>query len=366
MYQQFLRITTRLLDRHAFQNDDELSLHMMSLVAGGFCLVVHAFLFFIFGLYRMPFLICLNAFSMAVYALIFYLIQKHHYISVGLIISAEVTLYATISGALNGIDNYIIGYYLLVVVMQVMVPYGGIRLRMGIILSIFACASGVLFFGVFGTVPMPFTGGLKQLLTIVNVYILLSGTMVELFTGNIVRSIIAQVNAERIEILSNQAHTDAMTGLYNRRYAAIYFGKLKQGGSDLPRCVAMLDIDDFKRINDSYGHACGDEVLKYLSSFLREHLRRSDVVFRWGGEEFLVVLENADEFVAFRIVEKIRAELAATDIPTSQGIRHVTVTIGTAVLDPNDPSGSIEKSDQNLYVGKRGTKNVTIVSQTAQ
>lgn len=361
MYLRLQKYMARRIERHSFQNDDELSLYIMSFVASAFCFAVHVFLLTLFAFHLVPSLIYLNIFSIAVYVLLFYLLRKRRYILIGLLLSAEVMLYATVSGILHGIHNYIIGYYLLVIVMQVMVPYGSARLRTGVVLSTLACASVTLFIGVSRPPQVPFAATLNGVTTITNVYILLIGVMVELFIGNIVRAIVAQVNAERIRTLSAQAHTDALTGLYNRHYADRYFGDMIHSEAPVVGCVAMLDIDDFKEINDAYGHACGDEVLVFLADFLRSNLRKTDILFRWGGEEFLIVLENAEPQAAYRILNKLRGELSATDIPTSKGIRRITVTIGIAALNQTDPYASIDHSDSNMYKGKRGTKNVTVM-----
>jgi diguanylate cyclase (GGDEF)-like protein len=168
------------------------------------------------------------------------------------------------------------------------------------------------------------------------------------------------MNNHLIRDLSDQAHTDSLTRLYNRRYADLYFARLNKEISDKIYCVAMMDIDNVKAVNDTYGHAVGDEVLCFLAEFLRNDLRKSDLIFRWGGEEFLIMLQGVDLPTAGRILDKLREKLSDTDIPTTKGNLRITVTIGVAVMDSYDPEACIEASDQGLYRGKRGGKNIVI------
>jgi diguanylate cyclase (GGDEF)-like protein len=163
-----------------------------------------------------------------------------------------------------------------------------------------------------------------------------------------------------MKTLSAMANTDPLTGLFNRRYAETYFTDILNTREGVPYCVAMLDIDDFKRVNDTWGHACGDEVLVFLAGFLTASLRRSDLIFRWGGEEFLMILENVELPTAYAILDQLRQGLADTVIKTRERDLRITVTIGAAALDSAAVDDCIKKSDGNLYIGKRKSKNVVV------
>jgi two-component system cell cycle response regulator len=193
-----------------------------------------------------------------------------------------------------------------------------------------------------------------------NVYIVLLGTGVEVYASSIANNLIRKLDSHLILDLSDQANTDALTMLYNRRYANIYLTHLMRDASNNNACVAMVDIDNFKVVNDTYGHAVGDEVLRFLAEFLRNNLRKTELVFRWGGEEFLIVLQGVDLPTAGRILDKLRDRLATTDIPTAKGPLRITVTIGVSVMDPACPMTCIEARDQGIYKGKRGGKNMVI------
>ena len=122
----------------------------------------------------------------------------------------------------------------------------------------------------------------------------------------------------------------------------------------------MMDIDDFKHVNDTFGHECGDEVLIFVADFFSRNLRSSDMIFRWGGEEFIMILKHTDASTACAILEKLRQRLSETTIQTKVAPVNETVTMGVAVLDKNEYENGIKKCDDNLYIGKKGTKNVVV------
>ncbi len=158
---------------------------------------------------------------------------------------------------------------------------------------------------------------------------------------------------------------DALTGLYNRRCAN---RKLEQALSksiknDLPLCLALGDIDFFKKVNDTYGHECGDLVLKQVSRTMKEHIRKQGFVARWGGEEFLIVLEDTDLENAHRLLEEIRLAVSKLEISYEDKIVRVSMTMG---LTENDNSGSdnlLRMADNLLYQGKATGRNRVVVNK---
>lgn len=167
-----------------------------------------------------------------------------------------------------------------------------------------------------------------------------NGTLIEVDIS--IRPIYSYENSEFIVIfhdITERKHfekelyrlstTDALTGLYNRRFATEIFIKLKDHADryKTPLSILMIDIDKFKVINDTYGHEKGDEVLIRLAKLLREIVRASDFIVRWGGEEFLVILPNTDLLGASVAAEKIRAQVENLKVPP---IERITVSIGVA------------------------------------
>ena len=159
------------------------------------------------------------------------------------------------------------------------------------------------------------------------------------------------------EALAHQAHHDQLTGLYNR-YAfeeVLVREKERAIRHEAAFAVVMLDIDHFKAINDSEGHVAGDEVLKTLAELLGGRLRSSDVLARWGGEEFIVLLPETGWSGGLRVAEDLRASVAAARFPVA---REVTVSVGLAVYQTGEAAKElIKRADNALYTAKEGGRN---------
>lgn len=164
-----------------------------------------------------------------------------------------------------------------------------------------------------------------------------------------------QANAE---LLSLATH-DALTGVYNRRRfdEKITEYSLLSRRTGRPFALLLIDADYFKRINDTHGHAVGDEVLKQLAQLIQASLRTTDFVARYGGEEFAVLLpEIAQPDTPEVVAEKIRAAVADAEFAT---VGQVTVSIGVGLADPadNSPTALIKRADQQLYQAKAAGRN---------
>jgi diguanylate cyclase (GGDEF)-like protein len=133
---------------------------------------------------------------------------------------------------------------------------------------------------------------------------------------------------------------------------------------DQPMSLVMLDIDNFKRVNDTYGHQQGDRVLAEVARVLRESSREIDAPARYGGEELAVVLPQTDIEGAYQLAERVRQEVAALDIPLMEGTGTISVTasLGVASLpvDAQDGGGLIAAADAALYEAKHAGKNKTV------
>lgn len=151
------------------------------------------------------------------------------------------------------------------------------------------------------------------------------------------------------------AVSDPLTGLRNRRFVQHHLEAALRAGD---ASVMMIDVDRFKAINDGFGHAAGDEVLREVAERLRSQLRAADVVARYGGEEFLVVLADAPPEEAVAIAERLRASLEMTPVATGRGEASVTVSIGLAI----SPAGvsaaeAVAAADMALYRAKELGRN---------
>ena len=158
------------------------------------------------------------------------------------------------------------------------------------------------------------------------------------------------------------AITDALTGLYNRRYMESHAGTLVEQASarGKPLAVLVLDIDYFKSINDSWGHDAGDDVLREFSIRIKKSIRGIDLACRYGGEEFVVIMPETDMAVATMVAERLRRRIASEPFPIQQGARsiEVTISIGIAALARNEDAATVlKRADQALYRAKRNGRN---------
>ncbi len=170
---------------------------------------------------------------------------------------------------------------------------------------------------------------------------------------------VAQLN-ENIRKYRQETITDHLTGLNNRKYMDIKLAEeiVRFGRHGQPFCILLMDIDNFKKINDVYGHIVGDQVIKHLGGVVKAHVRKSDFSFRYGGEEFLVLLLNTDIENAVRIAEQIRSKVETTNFTLKDKTFVITVTIGVAqYMEGESVESLLERADKNLYNGKRFGKN---------
>lgn len=169
------------------------------------------------------------------------------------------------------------------------------------------------------------------------------------------------INAMFDRLSDLEAGRDVLTQLYNRRFLptimrrALYLARREENSFG----VLMLDVDHFKRVNDDHGHEMGDRVLQSVASLLMSHGRVSDFYFRYGGEEFLAVLNEVSEAEAMAVAEKIRSRIESAEIALSEGnsIR-VTISIGVAMHNGHpDYRHLINRADEALYQAKHGGRN---------
>lgn len=172
-------------------------------------------------------------------------------------------------------------------------------------------------------------------------------------------------NLRLLENLNNMASIDTLTKIYNRRYLEKYMDeqiKLSMG-NNLYMSVIMLDIDFFKRFNDTYGHDAGDYVLMHFADTLKYNVREGDIVARYGGEEFVVVLPHTDLRGAYRVAEKIRKKVEEMSLAAinSENPPRITCSLGISCfpLHGNSIDKLIQSADKALYEAKNSGRNRT-------
>ncbi|MDH4874595.1 PleD family two-component system response regulator [Pseudomonas sp. BN515] len=176
------------------------------------------------------------------------------------------------------------------------------------------------------------------------------------------RHLIATVRtrAKRARSLKARMVRDSLTGLFNHTHTLQLLedasSRARREGK--PLCFAMLDIDHFKKVNDTYGHPMGDRVIKSLALFLKQRLRKTDHIGRYGGEEFAVVLPDTDLEAAHRVLEEIRRRFAEIRYPAQPNDLSCTFSCGIAQLrDDLDINQLSQQADEALYRAKHGGRN---------
>ena len=164
---------------------------------------------------------------------------------------------------------------------------------------------------------------------------------------------------KRLELLSI---TDGLTKLYNHRHFQDELGRAFEESQryQRPLSLAIIDIDFFKKVNDTYGHAVGDEVLKAIARIFQESIRATDLAARYGGEEFAVMMPETELNDALTFAEKIRSLIETTPFRTSAGPLHATVSIGVASVPHSKiraAKGVVVAADKALYRAKRNGRN---------
>lgn len=167
--------------------------------------------------------------------------------------------------------------------------------------------------------------------------------------------------------LREQAIRDPLTGLFNRRYLQSTLDRewARCQREKLPLCVALLDIDHFKQINDRYGHGVGDQVLIRLAQLLNDSIRREDLACRYGGEEFLLLLPGMGVDEAYERAQVWRQAFAALEIWVNGARLSLSLSVGVAVapLHASEPDALIHQADLALYAAKAQGRNRVLLAE---
>ena len=163
------------------------------------------------------------------------------------------------------------------------------------------------------------------------------------------------------DFLRKEANTDRLTGLFNRRRAEEYLKQVAQDSESHAVSVAIGDIDFFKKVNDTYGHDVGDQVLKHVANKMRESCRNDTFLARWGGEEFLLVFPDCNGDDAYIALEKLRKELEESEIKVKDIVIRLTMTFGLAEFSfSKGEEHTVKEADEKLYMGKSNGRNQVV------
>ncbi|MBQ2156913.1 MAG: GGDEF domain-containing protein [Clostridiales bacterium] len=333
--------------------------------------LVHVVLMIIFWIAGVIPLAQFNFFSVIVYAFCFVLCRFGHLLPVYVSIILEVTIYSIVS-------TYYVGlrcgtYCFLFSIVPIIIYFGSTlfkgRQRWGvasmIVLNFITFI--VVYFSFYFQEPVYSVSSATALvLVIFSAFAMVFATVfyniMYIYSSENTVSVLELKNKQ----LSADAHEDALTSLLNRRGFLPLVKSLMASSKPKKFCIAFCDLDDFKRINDSYGHEAGDEVLKHTTMMIRQELPGSDIC-RWGGEEFVILLRDCDLAAAKIRVERLRKTIESNPTSFFNKQIFVTITIGLEQYTPKyaEPESLIKKADERMYYGKQHGKNILIFDDAA-
>jgi diguanylate cyclase (GGDEF)-like protein len=184
--------------------------------------------------------------------------------------------------------------------------------------------------------------------------------------GIMIMTLLATAVVDVIDDIRRDRDTDPLTGLLNRRGFEERATRIASKADQRPVSLILCDIDNFKSVNDTYGHAAGDAVLSELGGILRQITRDGDIAGRIGGEEFAILLPRCDAAGAFRFAERLRTTLMLADFSAIPAVRRVTASLGIAQRHPREPLWDlVSRADAQLYVAKHAGKNCVFVDDSA-
>ncbi len=174
-------------------------------------------------------------------------------------------------------------------------------------------------------------------------------------------------NSNLYEMIVQKSQTDPITQLWNHGYFQDTLSTLfkKAEENQTPLSLALMDIDDFKKLNDTYGHQSGDQVLREIGEILKELSRTQDIICRYGGEEFAMILDATDKKQSYEIAERLRVKIEQKQWKLPNDFK-MTVSIGVANFpdDAKDKEELIAKADRAMYIAKFSGKNQTCISES--
>ena len=171
-------------------------------------------------------------------------------------------------------------------------------------------------------------------------------------------NIITQLSSQ-VETLERDSNLDSLTNVFNRRALSIYLENIcSKQNIKYELHLLILDLDDFKQVNDNHGHIAGDKILIFLANILKRTLRDGDKIFRYGGEEFILVLNRIDSIHCKKMATRILNQISNNNLIYKGESLNVTASIGTTTLNIGDtPDSLIARADSALYKAKAGGKN---------
>ncbi len=360
-----------MTDRKAIERIMRFLVHHSFMFTVAVMAFVHATLLGITAYAGVTPLAVFNMFSVCVYLICALLCRRGYIMPVYVSILLEVCVYAIVSVYLIGWNSG--AHYFMFSIVPILIYFGCylfkgprrwiIVMSLLLIFLLYAC----MYIGHADMKPVyPMADEVRAVLTILSAFAMFFAmvfySIVYIYSSEFEMSSLEEKN----EQLTEDARVDALTGLLNRRGFIPLVDDLMKGGHDRPFCVAFCDLDNFKSINDSYGHDCGDEVLLHVSRIIKSRSQDWEIC-RWGGEEIVILLKGLSLGEARARMEEIRRVIESTPTIFFNKRVRVTVTIGLEEHKESyrEPEDIIRVADERMYYGKQHGKNTLICGDRA-
>lgn len=317
------------------------------------CLLIHSLYFCVFCLLSVQSLALINFLSTCFYA--FFIFVAKDFSEKAMAISYfEILVFSFISNCAVGSDS---GFFLYAVGMSAsvfyLVPsYGNKRFvyqTLGILVSILS--EGIVRYN------GPYFPDVHQRMAYYQTSLYLINLLITSAISLFATILYSKRRDTMEEFLRYNMYHDALTGLYNRRFLE---RQMEQNAENLKKdyVICMLDIDFFKKVNDTYGHAVGDVVLVKLAEFLKEVAGADNLAVRWGGEEFILYFPDATTDIVKPLIEDLRQRVENTTIETAKHHIQITITAGiSSGYAGRNYQKTIKRADEKLYLGKQQGRN---------
>ena len=331
------------------------------------CSLVHGVYLVIFCIMGVWTLVAANAVSVIIYLLLAAALQNEHFALVLSVAHLEIMAQAMLTTVYLG---WGVGFEYVILSLLAMEPHFVYRYRKTPYILCVAELLLVIALKVHSLIDKPFvdtadSGAFIYILFFINMVIFFFGVILSAVLLDRRNNISRHVLEENNRYLEKLAETDPLTGLLNRRSMTKRLESAVKHRHETGEefCLVMCDIDDFKCINDTHGHACGDYVLKMLCATICEYLDEQDVVCRWGGEEILLLLSDTRLDTALQITEGLRRAIETTPFIYDGAIVSITVTMGVSACgNHQNVLDLVDAADRSMYSGKRSGKNCVTVS----
>ena len=304
-----------------------------------------------------------NIGSCLFYLGMFFLSQKRHLRTTIILIHLEITLFASVSCYYAGWDS---GFPLYLIALSTLVYFCPFKRKYIPYLFSLAEMATYLLLKIYTLTYAPaftFAESTVSAFYIFNSIASFTLILYAAFVSNLSAAMTEQTLIQNNTRLQDLVDHDALTHLWSRPHLISSFQQLTS--SDTPVTIILTDIDDFKQINDSYGHDCGDYILSELSSILRYRCPKDTAICRWGGEEFVIMFPEEDTKALRKRIDHLRRYIS--DYPFHHGKQalHITMTFGiSSTAEADTLSDLVKLADKRMYYGKNNGKNTVITSDT--